>query len=226
MNTLNSVDIWFLDNAKLAALSYDWINVLSTEEQQRANRFHFEKDKHSFIVYHACKRLILSKYLEKNTNEIVIAFQDKGKPFVKNESITFNLSHTKEAAVFAVSQEVEIGVDIEKVKPFKNYLDIAKRFFHPDEYSQLLNIANVQQQQRQFFTIWTAKEAILKATGEGIAAGLNSFSVHQNLSKPDELDHSYAENIALIPLKTPDDYVATLALIGEKRPLIYREFSV
>ncbi len=226
MNILNSVDIWFLDNVKLAALSYDWEKHLSLEERQRANRFHFENDQRSFIIYHSCKRLILSRYLNKNPKEIEIFLQEKGKPFLRNESITFNLSHTKEMAILAVTNGVGIGVDIEKIKPTSGYLEIAKRFFHPDEYSYLLNISETHLQRQQFFIIWTAKEAILKATGEGIAAGLNSFSVQQNLSNAGELLHTYRDNIAVMQLKAPDDYVATLALVGEKMPLIYRELSI
>ena len=226
MSLLNSVELWFFDNEKLSQLSYDWGKNLSTEEQQRAHRFHFESDQRSFMIYHSCKRLILSCHLNKEPKDIVISFQEKGKPFLKDEPLTFNLSHTKEMAVLAVANGVEIGVDIEKIKTSANYLDIAKRFFHPDEYQQLMEFEDAQQQQQQFYILWTAKEAILKATGEGIAAGLNKFSVQQHLSNLDELKHTYPETITLMPLSVPDNYVATLAIVGEKRPLIYREFSV
>ena len=226
MRLLNAVDIWILDYKKLSPLSYDWESLLSIEEHQRANRFHFENDKHSFIVYHACKRLILSEYLKQAPKEIVISFQEKGKPFLKNTPLTFNLSHTKEMAILAVSSDVEVGVDIEKIKNSADYLAIAKRFFHPDEYHQLMNTENPQKQLDTFFTLWTAKEAILKATGEGIAAGLNNFSVQHDDSHPKILKHTYSRDIALTLLQTPANYVAVLAITGEKKSIVYRELSI
>ena len=84
MNNNPTVDIWFLDYSKLSLLPYNWIQWLSMEEQQRADRFHFEKDKHAFIIYHACKRLILSNYLQQVPQEIIISIDKKGKPFIKN----------------------------------------------------------------------------------------------------------------------------------------------
>lgn len=226
MNIKNEVDIWFLNKSILVDSTHDWENIISTEEQHRANRFHFENDKRDFIVYHACKRLILSSYLKKPPKEIAISLLEKGKPFIQNETLSFNLSHTKEMAVLAVANNVEIGVDIEKIKTSANYLDIAKRFFHADEYHQLMKIENTQEQLNTFFILWTAKEAILKATGEGISAGLDNFCVQQDHSNPNELKHTYSDNIALRRLNAPDGYVATLAIVGENKSVIYREFSM
>ncbi len=125
-----------------------------------------------------------------------------------------------------MSQSVEIGVDIEKIKNSMDYLNIAKRFFHPDEYSTLLQITNLQQQQRAFFVLWTAKEALLKATGEGIAAGLSSFSIQQDTFNPLVFNHNYSSNITLTSLQAPNNYVATLAIVGENKPILYRELSI
>lgn len=225
MSLCDSVDIWFLENKNLFSLSYDWESILSEEEKQRANRFHFEKDQRSFIIYHACKRLILSSYLQKEPQEIMFSVHEKGKPFLKNDLLTFNLSHTKSAAIIAVSHGREIGVDIEEIRNSADYLNIAKRFFHPEEYHQLINIQDVQKQRRTFFTLWTAKEALLKAKGDGITAGLNHFCVQFNLNHPGEIKHSDSGNIALTPLETPDNYVATLAIVGEQKPVFYQNFQ-
>jgi len=223
MNLHDTVDVWFLDKEKLSTLSYHWEDVISAEEQQRANRFHFIEDKQAFIIYHACKRLILSSYLKISPQDIKIFLQEKGKPFLKNSSLTFNLSHTKDAAILAVTNDTEVGVDLEKIKTSSNYLDIAKRFFHPEEYTQLESVNNEQKQQKLFLLLWTAKEAILKATGEGIAAGLNSFCIQSLTHDEAELKHTYPSNIALSRLVVPDNYVASLAVIGAQKSILYRD---
>lgn len=225
-NLINTVDIWLLDTVTLSASSYDWEAVISIEEQQRANRFHFKEDQRAFIIYHACKRIILSHYLEMAPKEIVIELQEKGKPFIKNEALAFNLSHTKEMGLLAVSSHVDIGVDIEKIKASANYLEIAKRFFHPEEYDHLVKIENIHDQQKTFFMVWTAKEAILKATGQGIAAGLHHFSVWQDSSHPQRLKHTHPNPIALARLEVPEHYVAALAIAGEIKPIVYRTLSL
>lgn len=226
MHLLNTVDIWLLDIEKLSKISYDWENILSAEEVQRANRFYFEKDKQIFIMLHACKRLALSSYLEQPPEKIRFFFQEKGKPFLKDTLLTFNLSHTKEMAILAISTDVEIGVDIEKIKTNVNYLDIAKRFFHPDEYHHLTKIEDFQKQQQFFYLLWTAKEALLKATGEGIAAGLNHFSVQQDNTHPKILKHTYLNHITLSPLQTPENFIATLAITGKQKPILYRDIFI
>lgn len=226
MTTPNPVEIWFLDYKKLSQLSHDWKSVLSEEEKQRADRFYFENDKDRFIIYHACKRIILSNYLKQKPREIIIFLQKNGKPFLKNTPLHFNLSHTKEMAILAVSKDVEIGIDIEKINPSTDYLGIAKRFFHVREYQQLLKTKDAQMQQQQFFVLWTAKEAILKATGEGITAGLDNFSVHYDCAHPNLLTHTHANNIALVSLKALYNHVATLAITQKVKPVVYRELSI
>jgi 4'-phosphopantetheinyl transferase len=226
MNSRAAVDVWFLDKISLETLSYPWEDVLSAQEQLRAKRFIFKDDKQSFIIYHACQRLILSDYLQQNPKDIMLSFQEKGKPIIKYSSVTFNLSHTKDAAVFVVATDAHIGVDLEKIKKIPHCLALAKRFFHAEEYHQLKNIKNDSLQQEVFLLLWTAKEAIVKATGEGLVAGLNHFCVQPNLLFQGRLAHTYPENIALARLDVPANYVASIAMLGDLKPLTYQSFSL
>lgn len=221
----NEVDIWFLDKSTRSQLPHTWDDIISPEEQQRANRFHFEEDKESFIFYHGCKRLILSHYLHLPPNAINIAMREKGKPFLVEKTIHFNLSHTKNLAILAVSKNTEIGVDIEQSKQSNSHLEIAKRFFHPEEYNYLKKINSEQLQQEAFFVLWTSKEAVLKATGEGISSGLDAFSVHPELMEQKALAHNHSQHISLVRLATPAGYVASLAAFGHLPSIIYKEFS-
>ena len=98
-----------------------------------------------------------------------ILYSDKGKPSLQNSNFKFSISHSGKYCFLAYSEEgKEIGADIERMKPLKN-LDIAKRFFHEEEYKKLVNL-NYSLQIMEFYRLWTSKEAYGKCLGEGIPA--------------------------------------------------------
>lgn len=93
----------------------------------------------------------------------------KGKPYLKDHDVYFNISHTNGAIAIAFS-ESETGVDIEHVRPTDT--KIANRFFCESEAAFLEKVEN---KNAEFLKMWTRKEAYIKMTGEGISAGLNTF---------------------------------------------------
>jgi 4'-phosphopantetheinyl transferase len=103
-----------------------------------------------------------------------------GKPeLISNtsvESLKFNLSHSHEAALVALTVERQIGVDIEYVKPGFKWQEVAERFFAPGEITRLRALP-ADEQPRGFFTCWTRKEAYIKAKGGGLSIPLQDFEV-------------------------------------------------
>lgn len=103
-----------------------------------------------------------------------IARGDKGKPFlVGRENIHFNISHSGEYVVCAVSDR-EVGIDIEKRA--KARMEVARRFFHEQEIEELMALSG-DKQDELFFNYWSAKESFLKYVGTGLSRSLNSFVV-------------------------------------------------
>lgn len=98
----------------------------------------------------------------------------QGKPFAPDSPLHFNLSHSGEWAVCAVS-DADIGCDVEKIDPV--HVDVAKRFFTAAENVQLDEAENETERTRRFFRLWTLKESFQKATGQGMSLPLSSFSV-------------------------------------------------
>jgi 4'-phosphopantetheinyl transferase len=89
------------------------------------------------------------------------ALQEKGKPYLGSApEIHFNLAHSREMALVAVALDVEVGVDIERVRPLTEYAAIAQRYF-PEGYTAPTSV-------REFFRHWTRFEALLKAHGAGL----------------------------------------------------------
>lgn len=97
----------------------------------------------------------------------------QGKPYIENESVCFNLSHSGNVVAAAFS-ECEIGVDIEAVHPAN--LRIAERYFAENDRRYLALAVSEQDRLNRFFALWTAKEAYLKRHGAGLSGGLD-FSV-------------------------------------------------
>ena len=121
------------------------------------------------------KQQLLSIIKEKGLSfDTTIAVEEKGKPFfLYNERLHFSLSHTKSHIAIALHDK-PIGIDIENTR--KCNLNLAKRYFHQEEYIYLSSLPK-EEQDEAFTKIWTLKEAFVKCTGEGIAGGFNKFSV-------------------------------------------------
>ena len=151
--------------------------LLSEDELERARRFRFAVHRERFIVARAFLRKILHLYTEISPEKLVFDYAPRGKPFLRDcpTKLYFNLSHSSDIAVYALTSCGEIGVDIEKIEPeFK--VDVARRFFSEKEVRELEALPS-ENRHIGFYRIWSRKEALIKALGEGLFAPLNEFSV-------------------------------------------------
>jgi 4'-phosphopantetheinyl transferase len=128
-------------------------------ESARAARFRTRVLQRRYLRSHAALRSILASHTDTRLDFAVTA---DGKPFLPlSPHVKFNLSHSHEMALVAVALEVEIGVDVEWIRPMPDYRDIADRFFPPSEAAQVAD-------ELDFFRRWTRLEAAVKACGTGI----------------------------------------------------------
>ncbi len=153
---------------------------LSTDEQERAARFHFEADQLRFIVSHAALRQILGAYVDRPPRDLNFAYGPKDKPRLVDEcggrEVRFNLSHSSDVALVAVTGAREVGVDVERIRGLADRERLARRFFSPQEVAVLEGLPS-ESRDLAFFTCWTRKEAYLKGLGGGISIGLDKFDV-------------------------------------------------
>lgn len=154
--------------------------ILSTDEQNRANRFHFKKDHDHYIAGRGALRVILGRYLNLEANRLRFSYTYYGKPALEKEfegdSLRFNLSHSHGLALLAVTRDRELGVDIEWIRPGVADEGIAEHFFSATEVRVLRGLPKGMQDQA-FFNCWTRKEAYIKAIGEGLSMPLSVFDV-------------------------------------------------
>jgi 4'-phosphopantetheinyl transferase len=156
--------------------------TLSDDERARAAKFHFERDRKNFVAGRSLLRVILGHYLEIGPSQITLAYEERGKPRLPAPDgvppLHFNLSHSRNLALCAVSRFAAVGVDVEQIRPMPELADIAASFCSMPE-NALLNAAPPDKKLEVFFSIWTRKEACLKATGEGIASALAQLDCSQ-----------------------------------------------
>lgn len=152
--------------------------TLSPDEAERANRFYFERDRKHFTAGRGILRTILGQYLDLNPAQIQFCYTSRGKPGLANtgETLYFNLSHSKGLALYGVSRDFNLGIDLEYMRPMSDLEQLAKRFFSIGEYTAIASLPD-NEKQGAFFQAWTCKEAYLKATGDGLAGGLAEVEV-------------------------------------------------
>ncbi|PYV33633.1 MAG: 4-phosphopantetheinyl transferase, partial [Acidobacteria bacterium] len=119
------------------------------------------------------------RYLQTQPSQINFVYNAFGKPDLSPEfanRLKFNLSHSVGFALIAVATASNVGVDLEYIRAQSDYVDIARHFFSAGEVDYLTRLPSWLCAET-FFGCWTKKEAYLKASGEGLAIPLNSFSV-------------------------------------------------
>ena len=168
------VHIWQVELDRLA-LHNEQTPALSAEEQRRAERLYFERDRQRFVGRRVALRMILAEYLDMRPSQVQIVVGANGKPFVAagRADIRFSCSHSSGLALVAISFGTDVGVDVERVRAMPELDEMARLSFAEDEWRELQRMTG-SARQRQFFRLWTAKEAVLKATGDGLRRQLDS----------------------------------------------------
>ena len=154
---------------------------LSEDERSRANNFKREHLKQRFVAARGNLREILAKYLACKPNEILFSYGDRGKPYV--DEVYFNLAHSQDLAIYAISGDREVGIDLEYIDLKCDVDAIAKNYFLPSEQKLIKGLSD-RAKYLAFFRAWTLKEAYGKATGQGIANILDSLDVSALIEMP------------------------------------------
>jgi 4'-phosphopantetheinyl transferase len=174
------VHVWQISLNSLQGSLDESREILSVDEKRRARRFRFERDRQKFTLTHWAVRLILGKYMDCDPRHLTFELGAKGKPQIRRSEnlsgLHFNLSHSGDFAVLALTSRLSLGIDVEAVTSAFATEEIANSFFSPDEVSCLMALP-LERRAEGFFCCWTRKEAYIKAKGGGLYIPLDSFSV-------------------------------------------------
>jgi len=202
----------------------EWLtHTLSMDELLRADRFRFEQDRQRYIIGRGLLRTILGYYLGIEPGRLHFCYGMYGKPALAEMSGTstlrFSLAHAHGLALYAVSRDRELGVDLELIRHIADTEQIVNRYFSEREKA-VFRALTADKKQEAFFTYWTCKEAYLKASGEGLTRPLNQIDVSLVPGEPPGLvsidgDVKEVSRWTLQELRPAPGFVAALVVEGQ-----------
>ncbi|QIV95411.1 4'-phosphopantetheinyl transferase [Allofrancisella inopinata] len=139
------------------------------------NKFSIEGGSNQKLFSNFIRYWVFSEFFD--ISKPVFYVDSNNKPFLENsEGLKFSISHTSETVVIAVASN-DIGIDVENIKRKRKFLNVAERYFNEREYQVLRESSNLN---KDFYTLWTLKEAQVKRNGLGIAYGFAEAKFSRN----------------------------------------------
>jgi len=202
--------------------------LLDHDERERAGRFRLEAARTRFVVSHGVLRLALGRLTGSAPETLRYARRcghcggtEHGKPYLATATrsrIDFSIAHSGALALVAVARGRRVGADVERVRRRTDVLAIARRALSPVERRAIESLPTDDERREAFFRCWTRKEAYLKARGEGLAGGLDTFSVpvlDDDWCRPEVPgDPGETGRWLIRSLRTPSGYRAAIAAEG------------
>jgi 4'-phosphopantetheinyl transferase len=214
----SEIHVWRAQLDCQEAVLHRFESTLNADEQARANRFHFEKDRNHFVAARGILRDLLGKYQRRAPADLQFDYGPQGKPSLRGEpqenSVQFNVSHSHGLALLAFARGHDVGIDVELIRPEFAVDEIADRYFSEEEARELRGLPPSLRAEA-FFLCWTRKEAYIKARGEGLQIPLTSFHVSLTPGQPERLKSADSSLWSLHSLRPDPRYVG--ALVGEGR---------
>jgi 4'-phosphopantetheinyl transferase len=182
------VHVWRIDHSDFVPLYPELVSLLSADERQRLERYHFVKDRNRFAIGRGILRRILAHYSGAKPSELSFSYNSLDKPYLEGQQkrLSFNISFSKGIQLAAIASNMSVGIDVEFIDTSFPALEVAKQYFSREEITSLRDL-QPDLQTAAFFDCWTKKEAYTKGVGEGLSHPLpemtivsgssNSFSV-------------------------------------------------
>jgi 4'-phosphopantetheinyl transferase len=216
----SDLQVWAVPLDEAGSAGDQLFGVLSDEERRRAARFALDAPRRRFVATRAALRTILGRRLRVAPQDVPIVYVGNGKPDLPSGEVQFNVAHSGELALVAVTTWCAVGVDVELVRPVIQRDEIARRYFAPVEIEAILAM-DEPQRTAAFLRCWARKEAVLKAIGTGLGYPLEALSVPVGESVSDWVNlpaHAplKAARCWLEHINPCTGYVAAVAAVDER----------
>jgi 4'-phosphopantetheinyl transferase len=204
----NDVIIYTVYLPHFLCLKSDLAKFLNSNELDRAKRFHKEIDRNRFIIYRSILKFILAAYTKLDVKNICLDYHFNKKPYLASHpGLYFNISHSEDFAVIAISHN-KVGIDIEYVSEDFNFTNLLQDIFKDEEILEIQNTAN---KKRAFYTLWTRKEAFVKALGKGIDEDFKYISCLDGQHSIDSNLLKTTKNWKMHGFELADHYIGAVA---------------
>ncbi|WP_051236439.1 4'-phosphopantetheinyl transferase family protein [Paenibacillus pinihumi] len=191
------------------------LSLVSEERRRRIARFHFQADKYRSLLGELLVRHVLCNEYAFSNADIMFRTGTHGKPALEGGGPSFNFSHAGDW-VCAVFHTDETGIDIEQLRPME--LDVAKRFFATEE-SEMLSRLEGEAFLREFYRLWTMKEAYVKMRGAGLNIPLHTFTFQEKgTGRYHILENGSTHPGSIHTLPWEGDYACAVCFAGDAVP--------
>ncbi len=221
-----TVEIWSFSLLSNDAQLIEFERIISPAEKQRAYRLHAFNHQRRAIISAAKLRIILSQYLHIKPEHINYLHNEFGKPYIENNPVHFNLSHSFDHAMIAISKDAPVGIDIEHHREKLDIQGLVRKVFTVNEQAQFAKLGP-EEQVYSFYKVWTCKEAILKALGTGLHLPFSTIEVEINQNNSSKIIalnciSNKLDEISLVKINAPANFIAHIAAISPSVKLLYR----
>jgi phosphopantetheinyl transferase len=194
--------------------------LLDDAERERAASFRFDRHRERFVRGRGMLRTQLGQRLGRDPRGLVFEYGPRGKPRLADDgagegaALRFNLSHSEDLAAMAIGPVPDLGIDLERLDRRPDFVGLGRRCFRPAELARVEQASGAERAEAFFWT-WTAKEARMKATGEGFALSPLLIELAFERGLPSRYLEPAAPPAFLAPLRLfGDQAVAVVAAMG------------
>ncbi len=210
------VKLYLIELSKYKDLVSNSVSILSQTERNRAERYHFKKDRNRFIICRILLKFLLAKHIRLDIKELQLDIDSNKKPFLSSyPSVFFNLTHSGDYAMIVIGDH-PIGVDIEYINKDFNYEEILSNVFSISEIDEIINS---EDKHLSFYKFWTRKEAIVKAIGKGIDDDLPRITATDGKHSITQDLLGNFERMTVYNFRINEDYMGALAFTDHKYDL-------
>lgn len=216
-----NIKVFFQDLELLQTMPEQaFTEIMDKSEQQRYLSMKNTKQKFVYAASRFCLKKTLSSLCGIPTDSLRFYYGKHGKPYIENnKALHFNISHSRKMLMMAVSSR-PVGVDVEQIANRSSMQKTVNRYFADSEKS-LYNLA-ADDQKHVFYSIWTAKEALLKASGKGISVNLAEISA--------ELGYEWrnvecGQNFFVKNIPCPAGFCAAIAVEGQRAEIVEEQIE-
>lgn len=184
--------------------------TLDRSEKLRASAISHQFARQEFVKTRALLRLALARCANRPPLDFTFATGETGKPYLRGDgSLHFNVSHSAGQALIAIAS-CEVGIDIERIDNCIDHLGVGATVFSRAERKLLANASKAERSD-VFFSLWTRKEAYLKATGCGFSSNLPLISTACPFGKIEDRSSPHSSSAwYAFDLPTPENFRAAL----------------
>ena len=201
---------------------------LSVQEKTKANNYYTEYLSNKYIISHGILRYILSFYTKQYPQKIEFNYSEYGKPFLNNSNIQFNMSHSHNMISYMIALNYRVGIDIELHDKNLNIEELAGYVLTPEEHKYLSSL-KPRDKLSFFYTLWTKKEALVKAIGQGLSYPINTIEVMRLLPGKgillNDMNNELSQQWYCYEIEVPENYSGAIGIENKIDEIVYLEMN-